>query len=125
MFWYKKVSPEVKIEKFDSLLMVNLYVNNIREARMQCVIESKNTILIGDIIHDNKRKINRGYGSAMMELLISYAKQNGYSKLYGNLSNVDIGHKDRLYHFYEKFGFIITEYPEKKGCYFGLIEKTI
>lgn len=125
MFWHKKASPKVKIEKFDSFLMVNLYVNNIREARIQCVIESKNAILIGDIIHDNERKINRGYGSAMMESLISYAEQNGYSKFYGNLSDVDIGHKDRLYHFYEKFGFIITEYPEKKGCYFGLIEKTI
>ena len=33
------------------------------------------------------------------------AKENGYSCIYGNLSDVDIGHKDRLYHFYDKFGF--------------------
>ena len=61
----------------------------------------------------------------MMQKLIEYAKENGYSRLYGNLSDVDIGHKDRLYHFYEKFGFEITEYPKKIDCYFGMIEKRI
>ncbi len=122
MFWKKKSPPIVKVEQTESLLMIKLYMNNIREARIQCVIESDSTILIGDIIHDNKKKYNKDYGSAMMQKLIEYAKENGYSRIYGNLSDVDIGHKDRLYHFYDKFGFEITEYPEKRDCYFGMIE---
>lgn len=125
MFWKKKSPPVVKVEQSGSLLMIKLYTNNIREAWMQCVIESDSTILIGDIIHDNQKNYNKGYGSAMMQKLIEYAKENGYSRLYGNLSDVDIGHKDRLYHFYEKFGFEITEYTEKIDCYFGMIEKRI
>lgn len=125
MFGIKRNSIEIEAERLGCSLMIKLYRNNIREARIQCVIESDSTILIGDIIHDNKRKYNKGYGSAMMTKLIEYAAENGYSRIYGNLSDVDIGHKDRLYHFYEKFGFAITEYPEKKDCFLGMIEKII
>ncbi len=125
MFWKKKKPPVIKVEQSGSLLMIKLYTNNIREAWMQCVIESDSTILIGDIIHDNQKKYNKGYGSAMMQKLIEYSKENGYSRLYGNLSDVDIGHKERLYHFYKKFGFEITEYTEKIDCYFGIVEKHI
>ena len=49
----------------------------------------------------------------MMQKLISYAKENGYKTIYGHLSTVDLDHKDRLYHFYEKFGFVITENEEQ------------
>lgn len=125
MFWKKKSPPVVKVEQIGSLLMIKLYENNVRKARIQCVLESDNSILIGDIIHDNEKTYNKGYGSAMMEKLIEYANENGYSRLYGNLSDVDIGHKDRLYHFYYKFGFTITEYSEIKDCYFGMIEKCL
>ena len=125
MFWKKKNPPIVKVERTESLLMIKLYVNNIREARIQCVVESDSTILIGDVIHDNEKNYNKGYGSAMMQKLIEYAKENGYSRLYGNLSVVDIGHRDRLYHFYEKFGFEITEYDKYQNNYFGMIEKMI
>lgn len=123
MFQKKKVSPVVQVEQTDSLLKFVLYVNNVREAWLQCVIESDSTILIGDIIHNNKKNYNKGYGSAMMQKLVEYAKENSYSLLYGNLSDVDIGHRDRLYHFYEKFGFEITEYPENREGYIGCIEK--
>lgn len=125
MFWKKKSPPLVKIDQTESLLMIKLYMNNSREAWMQCVVESDSTILIGDIIHDNKRKYNKGYGSAMMTKLIEYATENGYSRIYGNLSDVDKGHKDRLCHFYKKFGFAITKFPEKKDCYFGMVEKAL
>lgn len=125
MFWKKKNPPEIRAEQTGSLLMIKLYVNNIREARIQCTIESDSTILIGDIIHDSEKKYNKGYGTAMMQKLIEYAQENGYSRLYGNLSDVDIGHKDRLYHFYKKFGFEITEYAEYQNNYFGMIEKMI
>ena len=121
MFRKKKFSPVVQVEQTGTLLKFVLYVNNVREAWLQCVIESDSTILIGDIIHGNEKNYNKGYGSAMMQKLVEYAKENSYSLLYGNLSDIDIGHRDRLYHFYKKFGFEITEYDKYKSNYFGRI----
>lgn len=99
---------------------------NIYKAKMQCVIEDNNIILIGDILHNRENKdYNKGYGSLMMNKLISYAMESGYSLIHGNLSTVDFDHKERLHHFYRKFGFTIIEYPETKGCYYGEIQKII
>ncbi len=119
---FKKAIPSIRITKTECLITVKLCIKGIRVARMQCVAESDSTIMIGDIIHDNTRKYNKGYGSMMMKTLISYAKENGYTYIYGNLSDVDLGHKERLHHFYEKFGFKITEYAKKQNCYYGKIE---
>lgn len=112
----------VSIDRIDALLMVRLCVNNHRTAWMKCVIESDEVILIGDIEHSNENTdYNKGYGSLMMGNLLRYARENGFKSLYGNLSVVDLDHKDRLHHFYEKFGFTITEYQEPQGCYYGEI----
>lgn len=126
MFFIKKATPEIHIDKTDNLLMVKCFVKNNYKARMQCVIEDNNIILIGDILHiRNNRDYNKGYGSLMMNKLILYAMENGYTLIHGNLSSVDCDHKERLHHFYEKYGFSITVYPEIKDCYYGEIRKTL
>ncbi|MBE6848090.1 MAG: GNAT family N-acetyltransferase [Ruminococcus sp.] len=121
----KNISPSITVEPIDWLLMIKLYVNNSREAQIKCVLESDTTILIGDIEHVKEENFNKGYGSAMVEKLIQFAKENGYSHIYGNLSMVDLDHQERLYHFYEKFGFKITEYDDQQGNYFGRIDLDI
>lgn len=67
----------------------------------------------------NDRWQNKGYGSIVMEQLIKYAKYLKVSYISGELSFVDIGtgdddktkrkNRERLYHFYPKFGFEIDE----------------
>ena len=64
----------------------------IPKARMLCTIESDDTILIGDIRHYKDRDFCKGYGTLMMQKLISYAKENGYKTIYGHLSTVDLDH---------------------------------
>ena len=88
-------------------------------ARMQCVPEPNSSILIGDIIHSHEAlAYNKGYGSMMMDKLLEYARENSYSHIYGNLAIWDLDHKERLHHFYRKFGFEITEYVEyQDNCY--------
>ena len=81
-------------------------------------------ILIGDITHENEEYC-KGFGSMMMEALISYAEENGHTYIFGNLSEIDKDHADRLHHFYEKFGFSITIYDESQEMYYGKIEKWI
>ena len=53
--------------------------------------------------------------------LYTVAKENGYKTIYGHLSKVDLEHKDRLYHFYKKFGFEITENEEQNSIFYGKI----
>ena len=48
-----------------------------------------------------------GNGSAVMNALLLYAKQNGVKKITGFLSSVDDDHKSRRDAYYEKFGFRI------------------
>jgi len=50
---------------------------------------------------------NMGYGSLLLQHLIRYARQLGVREIRGRLSPVDNtdDNRDRLKHFYEKFGF--------------------
>lgn len=62
-------------------------------------------IFIVDVV---VRLVNHSYGSLMMEQCIKFVKNLGVKKIVGNLSQSDLDdHGDRLYHFYEKFGFKI------------------
>lgn len=74
---------------------------------------------------------DKGYGTLIMNELIAYAKRLKVEYISGKLSFMDIGTSDddekykdkreRLYHFYPKFGFIIDEHINK----YGIKEKTI
>lgn len=67
----------------------------------------------------NEYRQNQGYGSIVMNQLIEYAKYLKASYVSGRLSFVDIGtsdndeikreNRERLYHFYSKFGFEIDK----------------
>lgn len=114
--------PKVWIEAEDPCIWVKCSQPSLGYAKITCVAESSTTILIGDINHFNSLPYNQGYGTMMMNELLSYAQKNGFSHLYGNLSEVDYDHKERLFHFYQKFGFEITIFPELQGNYFGRID---
>lgn len=114
--------PIVRIETEGPWIWVKCIHSPLGYAKITCIAESNSTILIGDIIHSDSLPCNQGYGSLMMNELLKYARECGYTHLYGNLSEVDLDHKERLFHFYQKFGFEITIYPELQGNYFGRID---
>lgn len=68
--------------------------------------------------------INKGFGSLIMNELIRYSKSLDVYYISGDLSSVDIGENDndfskkenreRLYHFYSKFGFEIYDEANSK-----------
>ena len=118
----KHTKPDIIVRETDSSLQIHLCVNDEPKAKMACVIKSDNSILIGDISNESGAYC-KGYGSLLMNELISYARRNGHTYLFGNLSVVDMDHADRLHHFYEKFGFTVTIYDEQQGLYYGKIEK--
>ena len=119
----KNIIVTVHDEPDAEVFVIRLCVNGRPTARMQCYIDSDSSILIGDIRHDReKRDYNKGYGSMLMQKLIDYARKNNYGYIHGNLSVVDFDHKDRLHHFYQKFGFTVTEFSIPRDCCYGKIE---
>ena len=118
----KTGSLNVEVELNDGLLIIRCMLNGEECARILCVVESASTILISDIWHRNKKKdYNKGYGTLMMEFLIQYANNNNYECVYGNLSDIDLDHKERLHHFYRKFGFSVIEYSETQKTFYGKV----
>ena len=112
-------------QEIENLFLIKAFVNQEMAAMIKCVIKEDRTIYIGDIDYQSSKYYNKGYGSAMMKKLIEYAEENKYVELYGDLSVVDLDHKDRLHHFYNKFDFVITEYPERKDMFYGEIRRKI
>lgn len=54
-------------------------------------------------------RINLGYGSILLGELVSLAKDRKIHKIEGWLAAIDVDdHKERLFAYYEKFGFTIT-----------------
>ena len=114
----------MKIYKDDEIFNVSLIIKNKTYYNsMKCTLDQESkTILIGDIYMKNDRSlepwnytkfINKGYGTLMMTELLKFAKENNYEKITGNISDVDnntewdLHHRERLIHFYKKFGFKI------------------
>lgn len=101
----KKNIDTIIYENFPTL-KIDVYKNKKSMGKIICEINKKSkSIKICDIYSDKK---NRGYGSIMMQNLIEYGKKNDFIYIDGWLSRVDYGHKERLLHFYQKFGFKVT-----------------
>lgn len=128
--FFQKPSEEVQFT-YDSdygYLSFRFLLNRKPILLMSCRI-SDDKIHINDIkpYNGNKRVkyFNKGYGAQLMNALLDYGKKNGISEIHGDLSIVDLDHKDRLHHFYQKFGFTITTFPEIRDCYYGSISKIL
>ncbi|MGN7472084.1 hypothetical protein [Brevibacillus sp. SAFN-007a] len=69
------------------------------------IVDTENKHMrIADIRIQGER-VNRGYGSIMMEGLLKLAHQLEIKYITGWISGVDWDHIERLEHFYRKFGF--------------------
>ena len=49
--------------------------------------------------------INKGLGSMLLNALLDIAKKRNINRITGEIARVDIGHIERLVHFYEKHNF--------------------
>lgn len=108
MFLKKVIKTKVCVN--EPVIQIYVVCNRKKLGKITCIIDEKfRVITISDI--ECKRN-NRGYGSVMMKELIEYSKKNEYTQINGWLSKVDYNHKERLYHFYQKFGFEIIQNEE-------------
>lgn len=66
-------------------------------------------------IDDIQGGSSNGHGEVAMKHLIEFAKKENKGKITGNLSYVDLDHKDRLIVFYEKMGFNVNYESDGNG----------
>ena len=126
MFFRK--NEEVILTVIENLIDIRIRVGKYASYIMRCVIQNDDTILIGDISSDYGRTgkyENKGYGSKLMQRLIDHATENDYKEIYGNLADVDMEHRDRLEHFYKKFGFEIIENSDDDNLSWGKVRKRL
>ena len=123
----KKMNIHLKLDDSDIILYIKVIDNDKQISRMDIIKHNdENCLYIGDILRFSKNKYyNKGIGTMMMNELIDYAKMNNYHEIRGELSTVDNEHKDRLHHFYRKFGFEIINTNNRNDCVYATISKRI
>lgn len=98
---------------------VNQYSKNtakFQEMMVIPVLNEKETAIDHFFIQDFACRPNHGYGSIMMKVVLDYIKRFGADYVNGYLCTVDTKnteHKNRLFHFYQKFGFTIGDVNDK------------
>lgn len=71
----------------------------------------------------SSRLPNMGYGSILMKHLISFLRIAGFRSLTGNIRSTDFDNENMLRHFYSKFGFEITDYPDRRRLHLNLLDE--
>ena len=61
--------------------------------------------------------INQGLGSMLLNALLDIAKKRNIRRITGEISRVDIGHIERLVHFYEKHNFEVILCSDSADVY--------
>lgn len=109
------ISKKIIVDK--SLRTTDFYINIVTfgYSRLRLIAEywaDKNQIKIRDIqVKEEDRGL--GYGSIAIEILLEIGLLIGVIKYTGSLSEIDLDdskdpeHKNRLVHFYQKYGFTV------------------
>lgn len=105
------------------LYMVSAYFRKKQIGILKGIIREEIAYL-GDI-DIQKRYISIGVGSQLIKVFEEKCYQRNIKEIKGDLSNVDLDHKERLVHFYEKHNYQIIYGNEEKTNYWGKIYKRI
>lgn len=111
------ITQHIKITVSEAMRTTDFYIDLIMFgfSRLRLIAEyckEKNLITIRDI-QVKKEDRNLGYGSLVMDILLDIGSLIGAVAYTGFLSEEDINdpndpeHKNRLVHFYQKYGFTV------------------
>lgn len=85
----------------------NLFSNHLKLVPLQ-----KRGNISNEVIEQSEKlTIEKGYGSILIEELISIAESNNINRINGWISKEDVGHLEKLKYFYQKNGFYVNIYP--------------
>lgn len=103
----------------DSSIIIHITVITLKGIRYPCpqlfavYFKEKDLIDIGDI-RIFGQNVNQGYGSILVNELFKISEKQNVKKVTGWISGRDWNRVNRLKHFYEKNGFVVTLDSENK-----------
>ena len=105
------------------LFMIIAYSSKNQVGAIKGIIKGDSAYL-GDI-DIPKRYVSIGIGTRLIKLFEDKCFRRGIKEIKGDLSKVDLDHKDRLLHFYDKNGYQITYENDENPNYWGKIYKKL
>ena len=122
---------QIEVNEHESILLLKVYRSldcvGLRDmvGHIDCVFESPNEMILGDIYFENKIDRNPlrciyaffhqepksyrrlGLGTAILEFLIKYVKEKGIKKLHGSITQDDLNANPNLTKWYQDQGFTV------------------
>ena len=121
----EKIIRDIKYTEFNnfesSLVMVTAYSKNKTIGELKASV-GQGQALLGDI-DISEEYVNYGIGTQLLIRFETICAGRNVNEITGNLSLVDLDHKDRLIHFYKKHNYKIQY--EENGNYWGKISKKL
>ncbi|WP_201321776.1 GNAT family N-acetyltransferase [Pseudanabaena sp. lw0831] len=120
---------QIEVNEHESILLLKVYrsLHGLRNmvGHINCVFESPNEMLLGDIHFEDNIVCNRlkliyaffhqepksyqglGLGTATLEFLVKYIKDKGTKKLHGSITQDDLNANPNLIKWYQDNGFTV------------------
>ena len=121
----EKIIRDIKLTEYNhddsKLIIIRADSKDKLVGELKAVI-SEEKALLGDIDIPDKF-VNYGIGSRLLMRFEEICSERFVKEIVGNLATVDLDHKERLIHFYEKHHYQITY--EEDGNYWGKIVKKL
>ena len=88
-----------------------------RDPVLKAFFKNNFTIISLEDIEMEDSLVNQGFGSILLTTLIDIAKKRNVNRITGEIARVDIGHIERLVHFYEKHNFEVILCSDSADVY--------
>ncbi len=120
---------QIEVNEQESILSLKVYrsLHGLRDmvGHVNCVFESPNEMVLGDIHFEDKIDRNRvkhiyaffyqepksyrklGLGTATLKFLVKYVKEKGIKKLHGSITQDDLNANPNLIKWYQDNGFTL------------------
>lgn len=88
-----------------------------RDPVLKAFFKNNFTIISLEDIEMEDSLVNQGFGSILLTTLIDIANKRNVNRITGEIARVDIGHIERLVHFYEKHNFEVILCSDSADVY--------
>ena len=111
------IPEEEEIRIFIGISVITSKGRSGRDPMLKAFFKNNFTTISLEDIEMADSFINQGLGSMLLNALLDIAKKRNIRCITGEISRVDIGHIERLVHFYEKHNFEVILCSDSADVY--------